>query len=225
MSPTIERFAMAPGSAPVSIAFEGDRCIASGTRREVARIAKRRSTAARMRRSSFSTANTGRRSRSICAVPWRMSWRDCQMTPARRSRLKSRRYPPPRGPGRPKLGVVAREVTLLPRHWEWLARQTRRRLGRAAKAGRAGKPRPIAGQRPHPQAAGRGLSLHVGHGRQQAGITRTPSRALFAGDAERFRQMDRRTGPPTSAITLCGSPSRRSMRDRGRRLIRSNANR
>lgn len=31
--------------------------------------------------------------------------------------------PPRRGPGRPKLGVVAREVTLLPRHWEWLARQ------------------------------------------------------------------------------------------------------
>ena len=26
----------------------------------------------------------------------------------------------PRGPGRPKLGVVPREVTLLPRHWEWL---------------------------------------------------------------------------------------------------------
>lgn len=25
--------------------------------------------------------------------------------------------------GRPKLGVVAREVTLLPRHWEWLSRQ------------------------------------------------------------------------------------------------------
>jgi hypothetical protein len=30
---------------------------------------------------------------------------------------------PARGPGRPKLGVVAREVTLLPRHWEWLASQ------------------------------------------------------------------------------------------------------
>ncbi|HEX8955892.1 MAG TPA: DUF2239 family protein [Burkholderiaceae bacterium] len=29
----------------------------------------------------------------------------------------------PRGPGRPKLGVVAKEVTLLPRHWEWLAAQ------------------------------------------------------------------------------------------------------
>ena len=30
----------------------------------------------------------------------------------------------PRGRGRPKLGVVAREVTLLPRHWEWLGAQT-----------------------------------------------------------------------------------------------------
>ncbi len=29
----------------------------------------------------------------------------------------------PRSPGRPKLGVVPREVTLLPRHWEWLAEQ------------------------------------------------------------------------------------------------------
>jgi hypothetical protein len=29
----------------------------------------------------------------------------------------------PRGRGRPKLGVVAREVTLLPRHRDWLAKQ------------------------------------------------------------------------------------------------------
>jgi uncharacterized protein len=29
----------------------------------------------------------------------------------------------PKGPGRPRLGVVAREVTLLPRHWTWLATQ------------------------------------------------------------------------------------------------------
>ena len=29
----------------------------------------------------------------------------------------------PRGPGRPKLGVIGREVTLLPRHWEWLNSQ------------------------------------------------------------------------------------------------------
>src|ERR1700730_12269112 len=31
--------------------------------------------------------------------------------------------PEPRGRGRPKLGVVAREVTLLPRHWDWLGTQ------------------------------------------------------------------------------------------------------
>lgn len=31
--------------------------------------------------------------------------------------------PPPRTRGRPALGVEAREVTLLPRHWEWLAKQ------------------------------------------------------------------------------------------------------
>jgi hypothetical protein len=27
------------------------------------------------------------------------------------------------GPGRPRLGVTSREVTLLPRHWQWLAQQ------------------------------------------------------------------------------------------------------
>ncbi|MEO9088860.1 MAG: DUF2239 family protein [Rhodanobacter sp.] len=31
--------------------------------------------------------------------------------------------PASRGPGRPKLGVVPREVTLLPRHWTWLGQQ------------------------------------------------------------------------------------------------------
>jgi uncharacterized protein len=31
--------------------------------------------------------------------------------------------PGPRRPGRPKLGVVSREVSLLPRHWEWLEAQ------------------------------------------------------------------------------------------------------
>ena len=30
---------------------------------------------------------------------------------------------PRTGPGRPRLGVVSREVSLLPRHWEWLERQ------------------------------------------------------------------------------------------------------
>lgn len=44
-----------------------------------------------------------------------------------------------RGPGRPRLGVVSREVSLLPRHWDWLAGQrggasaTLRRLVDAAR--------------------------------------------------------------------------------------------
>lgn len=43
------------------------------------------------------------------------------------SRIAFEFSPPPaperRGPGRPKLGVVSREVSLLPRHWEWLEQQ------------------------------------------------------------------------------------------------------
>ena len=40
------------------------------------------------------------------------------------SDMLEREAPRPRtGPGRPKLGVVSREVSLLPRHWEWLERQ------------------------------------------------------------------------------------------------------
>ena len=37
---------------------------------------------------------------------------------------RCRRTPARVGPGRPKLGVVAREVSLLPRHWEWLEQQS-----------------------------------------------------------------------------------------------------
>ncbi|MBS1240492.1 MAG: hypothetical protein H6R45_1198 [Proteobacteria bacterium] len=51
----------------------------------------------------------------------------------------------PRGRGRPALGVEAKEVTLLPRHWEWLARQrggasaTLRKLGRVSLPDRDGR--------------------------------------------------------------------------------------
>ena len=52
---------------------------------------------------------------------------------------------PQQGPGRPKLGVVSREVTLLPRQWEWLSKQrggasaTLRRLVDDARKHRSGK--------------------------------------------------------------------------------------
>lgn len=47
---------------------------------------------------------------------------DLRGTPAE-IRARYTAIDPPRGPGRPKLGVIAREVTLLPRHWDWLAAQ------------------------------------------------------------------------------------------------------
>ena len=40
-----------------------------------------------------------------------------------KARLTPAPEPEKRGPGRPKLGVTPREVTLLPRHWDWLAGQ------------------------------------------------------------------------------------------------------
>ena len=61
--------------------------------------------------------------------------------------------PPQRGVGRPKLGVTAREVTLLPRHWDWLAGQpggasaALRRLVEQARRDGAGQDRARRSQR------------------------------------------------------------------------------
>jgi len=84
--------------------------------------------------------------------------------------------PEQRGPGRPRLGVAAREVTLLPRHWDWLADQqggasaTLRRLVDEAMANESPKARArraaavtgramtaLAGDRPNFEEAYRAL--------------------------------------------------------------------
>ena len=91
---------------------------------------------------------------------------------------------PPRGRGRPALGVVAREVTLLPRHWEWLAAQpggasvTLRRLVDEARRG-AGDADAVRAAR---ERAYRFLQAIAGNlaGYEEA------LRALFAGDAQGF---------------------------------------
>ena len=91
---------------------------------------------------------------------------------------------PQRGRGRPKLGVVAREVTLLPRHWEWLAAQrggashALRRLVDEARKADGGRSRSRAAQ----DAAYRFMSAMAGN---LAGFEEA-SRALFAGDEEAF---------------------------------------
>jgi hypothetical protein len=90
----------------------------------------------------------------------------------------------PRGPGRPKLGVVAREVTLLPRHWEWLASQPGgasvavRRLVEDARRDPSGKDRVRGSQ----AAAYKFMSAMAG---DEPGFEEA-TRALFAGDMHRF---------------------------------------
>lgn len=92
-----------------------------------------------------------------------------------------------RGPGRPKLGVVAREVTLLPRHWEWLARQpggasvALRKLVDEARRAHGEKDR----RREAQAAAYRFLSALVGNER---GFEEA-ARALFTGNRERFDEV------------------------------------
>ena len=89
------------------------------------------------------------------------------------------RPPVPRGPGRPRLGVVAREVTLLPRHWEWLNRQpggasvALRRLVEEARRGASGQDR----IREAREATYRFISTLAGN---EPGFEEA-TRALFAG--------------------------------------------
>ncbi len=93
----------------------------------------------------------------------------------------------PRGPGRPKLGVVAREVTLLPRHWEWLNAQpggasvALRRLVEEARRGNEAKDR----VRQAREALYRFMSTLAG---DEAGFEEA-SRALFAGDRKLFMRL------------------------------------
>ena len=93
--------------------------------------------------------------------------------------------PVPRKPGRPKLGVVAREITLLPRHWDWLAAQpggasvALRRLVEEARKVSSGDDRRRAAQ----EATFRFMQAMAG---DQPGFEEA-SRALFAGDEAGFR--------------------------------------
>lgn len=98
----------------------------------------------------------------------------------------SRAAPRP-SPGRPRLGVVAREVTLLPRHWDWLSAQPggasaalRRLVDQARKAGESADDRRRAIERCY-----KFMNAIAGHrpGFEEA------TRALFAGERERFETL------------------------------------
>ena len=93
----------------------------------------------------------------------------------------------PRRPGRPKLGVVGREVTLLPRHWDWLNSQpggasvALRRL--VDEARRVNQTRDRVRQAR--EAAYRFMSATAGN---EPGFEEA-ARALFAGNRARFDEM------------------------------------
>jgi uncharacterized protein len=112
-----------PGSDAAYIAFEGDRCLANGELRDVAQVAKQTLD----RRKDASILVFDGRTGGPIDIDFRGSIGDVlARLPDAPGALAAEvaAQPAPRGPGRPKLGVVAREVTLLPRHWEWLAQQS-----------------------------------------------------------------------------------------------------
>ena len=100
---------------------------------------------------------------------------------------------PPPSVGRPRLGVVAREVTLLPRHWEWLAQQ---RGGASAALRRLVD----EARRAHAEADGQRLARERAYRCMSALAAHLPgfeeaSRALFAGDGAAFERETLRWPP------------------------------
>ncbi|GKQ53972.1 DUF2239 family protein [Bradyrhizobium sp. Ce-3] len=107
---------------PAYVAFEGEHRIGAGDLPEVARAAKQHLD--RGKDAAILVFN-GRTS-ALVDIDFRGSLDDVlARLPKPASSLDGEPATPaaPRGPGRPKLGVVAREITLLPRHWDWLAQQ------------------------------------------------------------------------------------------------------
>lgn len=177
---------MNPAPDPAYVAFDGDRRIGSGSLRDVACAA--RQALDRSHDASILVFEGG--SSTLVDLDLRGSVDDVL------ARIPPTPMPPPdeetviaapRGPGRPKLGVVAREITLLPRHWDWLAQQKggasvairklvdeARRVNEEADRIRLGQEAAyrfmsaMAGNRPHFEEA---------------------IRALFAGDPRRFEKL------------------------------------
>ncbi|HJZ19936.1 MAG TPA: DUF2239 family protein [Bradyrhizobium sp.] len=176
---------MNPQPDAAYIAFEGDRCIASGDLGEVARAAKQALDRTKTAVAVFDGRTSapveldlrGSLDQVLARLPQALS------VPAADGDAPTA----PRGPGRPKLGVVAREITLLPRHWEWLSRQPGgasvaiRKLVDQARRTTEDSDRARAGA----DAAYRFMSAMSGNRPHYEEAIR----ALFAGDAARFERL------------------------------------
>jgi hypothetical protein len=186
-------------------AFQGGRCLAKGPLAEVALAAKAALDASAHDPSALSVLVFDHATAEVIELDWRGTPEEvlarlqaqAQGTPTAnpdlavhddRSEADTLALPEPaRGPGRPKLGVVAREVTLLPRHWEWLASQpggasvALRKLVEVARRSSEVKDR----VRQASAVAYRFMSTIAGH---EAGFEEA-SRALFAGDQAGFEAL------------------------------------
>jgi hypothetical protein len=165
------------------LAFEGDVCVAEGDLQKVARAIKstrdRHADAPilvfdRLTGEQIEFDLRGSRDEVLARLP------DSASSPPALEQAA------PRGPGRPKLGVVAREITLLPRHWEWLAQQAGgasvaiRKLVDDARRGSEPGDRARRAQ----EAAYRFMSVMAGNKPHYEEAIR----ALFAGNAAAFEK-------------------------------------
>jgi len=164
-----------PDISPRLVAFSGFRQVAAGDRTQVVQALRKLSTTEETLLRVFNDA-TGER--------LDLDLRPEADTPPSPHAAEALPGSTARPVGRPKLGVVAREVTLLPRHWEWLGSQPggasvtlRRLIDESRKAGEG-----RISMRTARENAYRFMSEMAG---DFAGFEEA-SRALFAGDKPKF---------------------------------------
>lgn len=159
-------------------AFSGARRLASGSLEEIAIVAKRASEAHDAGVLVFSDA-TGSQ------IDLDLRGDERAVRHRYRAPAPIAKEPVPRGRGRPRLGVVSREVTLLPDHWAWLASQpggasvVLRRLVQEARRAGAGRDRLRSAQE-------RSYKLMVALAGDRPGFEEA-TRALFANDMPALR--------------------------------------
>ena len=174
---------MPPETASTFTAFLAGRRLAGGSLQQVAlavRLAQRRDPNAMPL--VFSDATGRQRDLDVRGTEAEVAARHAPPAPAADAQAA-----PARGRGRPRLGVVAREVTLLPEHWDWLGAQPggasvalRKLVHEARRAGTKDAPSRHAQERAYHFMAAVAGDLP---GYEEA------TRALFAGDRERLASL------------------------------------
>lgn len=161
------------------VVFQSDRRLGGGDYAQTARIAHR----ATMSNPDLPVLVFDRRTGRVVDLDLRGDEQEA----AARYETSGESRPEPVRRGRPRLGVTAREVTLLPRHWDWLADQpggasaALRRLVDAARKADEGQ----SDARMRREAAYGFMSVMAGdrEGFEDA------ARALFAGDLSRLNDL------------------------------------